>query len=125
MIHGLGKSRNGIWEQTIRVPAVLTWRGQISDRQLIKTPVTVMDVMPTVLELMNYSTNELHFDGKNLLPVLFSTSQASQHEHIFHYVEVTKPAAITAGSYKVVYTDMTGKNLACCCCCLKLDSTYS
>ena len=69
-----------------------------------------MDIMPTVLELLNHSADALQSDGKSLLPVLFNTSVESQHEYIFHYVEVTKPSAITAGSYKVVYTDIKGNN---------------
>ena len=80
------------------------------ERQLIKTPVTVMDVMPTVLELLNHSADALQSDGKSLLPVLLKTSTESQHKYIFHYQEVTKPAAITSGPYKVVYTDMKGSN---------------
>ena len=66
--------------------------------------------MPTVLELLNHSADALQSDGKSLLPVLFNTSAESQHEYIFHYVEVTKPSAITTGSYKVVYTDIKGNN---------------
>lgn len=103
-----GKSHNSIWEQTVRVSAVLYWKGQIRDRKLITTPVTVMDVMPTILELLNDRANVIPTDGKSLLPVLFNESQQSQHEFIFHYVEITKPAAVTSGPYKVVYTDTQG-----------------
>ncbi|CAH3016160.1 unnamed protein product [Porites evermanni] len=104
-----GMDRNDVWEQTICVPTVITWPGHITPNQVIKTPVTVMDIMPTVLELLNHSADALQSDGKSLLPVLFNTSAAgSQHEYIFHYVEVTKPSAITTGSYKVVYTDIKG-----------------
>ena len=109
LLHDLGESKNSIWEQTIRVPAVLKWTGQIMDRRLIENPVTIMDIMPTVLELLNYSANALQCDGKSLLPVLFNTSQESQHGHIFHYVEVTKPAAVTTGAYKVIFADVKGK----------------
>ncbi|XP_068683398.1 arylsulfatase L-like [Montipora foliosa] len=99
------KRQGSIWEQTICVPTVLNWKGRIKDRWLISTPVTVMDVMPSVLELVNVSSAAVHTDGKSLLPVLLNTSQESQHEYIFHYVEVTKPAAVTTGPYKLIYTD--------------------
>ena len=92
------------------MPAVITWPGHITPNQIIKTPVTIMDIMPTVLELLNHSADALQSDGKSLLPVLFNTSAESQHEYIFHYVEVTKPSAITRGSYKVVYTDIKGND---------------
>lgn len=68
-----------------------------------------MDVMPTVLELLNHSADAFYTDGKSLLPVLFNSSQESQHKYIFHYIEVTKPAAVTSGPYKAVYTDNKGK----------------
>ncbi|XP_078350897.1 arylsulfatase L-like [Oculina patagonica] len=105
-MHLGGSSKNGIWERTIRVPAVMRWKGELTEKQIIRAPVTVMDVMPTVLELLNHSADVLFSDGKSLLPVLFNTTQESQHKHIFHYVEVTKPAAVSSGPYKVVYTEM-------------------
>jgi len=94
------------------VPAWIRWTGQINEKQVISTPVTVMDMMSTVLELLNHSADALQSDGKSLLPVMFSTLEESQHEHIFHYVEVTKPAAITTGPYKVVYFDIKGEKFA-------------
>lgn len=106
LLNSIREKRQGsIWEQTICVPTVLNWKGHIKDRWLISTPVTVMDVMPSVLELLNVSSAAVHTDGKSLLPVLLNTSQESQHEYIFHYVEVTKPAAVTTGPYKLIYTD--------------------
>lgn len=104
----LGSSKNDIWERTIRVPAVMRWKGELTEKQIIRAPVTVMDMMPTVLELLNHSADALYSDGKSLLPLLFNTTQDSQHKHIFHYIEVTKPAAVTSGPYKVVYTEMKG-----------------
>ena len=92
------------------MPAVIRWPEHVLPSQIIKTPVTIMDIMPTVLELLNHSADALQSDGKSLLPVLFNTSTEARHEHIFHYVEVTKPAAITTGPYKVVYTDMKGNS---------------
>ena len=92
------------------MPTVIRWKGQLTERQIIRMPVTVMDVMPTVLELLNHSTGALYSDGKSLLPVLFNSSQESRHKYIFHYVEVTKPAAVTSGPYKVVYTEIKGKH---------------
>ena len=86
----------------------MRWKGELTERKIIQSPVTIMDVMPTVLELLNHSSDALYSDGKSLLPILLNTSQESQHKHIFHYVEVTKPAAITSGPYKVVYTEIKG-----------------
>ena len=105
----VGSSKNDICERIIRVPAVMRWTEELAKGQIIGTPVTVMDVMPTVLELLNHSAGALYSDGKSLLPVLFNLSQESQHKYIFHYIEVTKPAAVTSGPYKVVYTELKGK----------------
>lgn len=110
MLYSLaGSSKNDICERIIRVPAVMRWREELTEGQIIKMPVTVMDVMPTVLELLNHSAGAFYSDGKSLLPVLFNLSQESQHKYIFHYIEVTKPAAVTSGPYKVVYTEIKGK----------------
>ena len=105
----VGSSKNDVCERIIRVPAVMRWKEELSERQIIRTPVTVMDVMPTVLEILNHSAGIFYSDGKSLLPVLFDSSQKSQHKYIFHYIEVTKPAAVTSGPYKVVYTEIKGE----------------
>ena len=108
-----GSSKSDACERIIRVPAVMRWKDELTERQIIRTPVTVMDVMPTVLELLNHSNGAFYSDGKSLVPVLFNSSQESQHKYIFHYVEVTKPAAVTSGPYKVVYTEIKGKHQVC------------
>ena len=87
----------------------MRWKEELAGRHIITTPVTVMDVMPTVLELLNHSADAFYSDGKSLLPALFKMPQESEHKYIFHYIEVTKPAAITSGPYKVVYTEIKGK----------------
>ena len=110
MLVSIDGSKNYIWERTIRVPAVIRWKGVVTEGQVIRSPVTIMDVMPTVLELLNYSASALPSDGKSLLPVMFNSSEESKHKHIFHYVEVTKPAAVTSGPYKVVYTGIKGNH---------------
>lgn len=86
----------------------MRWKGKLKEKQIIKTPVTIMDVVPTVLELLNESTEAVYLDGKSLLPVLLNSSAEFQHKYIFHYLDVTKPAAITSGSYKVLYTGVNG-----------------
>ena len=86
----------------------MRWKGKLKEKQIIKTPVTIMDVVPTVLKLLNDSTLMLYLDGKSLLPVLLNSSVESQHKHIFHYMDVTKPAGVTSGPYKVVYADVKG-----------------
>ena len=108
MLLSPGTCHNDIWEGTIRAPAVIRWKRHLEGKQRVVSMVTVMDVMPTVLELLNYSTDSLELDGKSLLPLLFNTSKESVHNFVFHYLDIVKPAAVSFGPYKAIFTEIKG-----------------
>ena len=92
----LGKSEPDNWESQIKVPLYLKWPKKWKGGWTINITITLLDVMPTILELMNQSFSNETIDGKSLLPLL-SNSSDLLHKFVFHYIDVTCPSAVTYG----------------------------
>ncbi|XP_028409766.1 steryl-sulfatase-like isoform X2 [Dendronephthya gigantea] len=94
------------WERHIKVPLFIKWPKFLSYHRVLNQTVTLMDVMPTILDLANasYSSDTLH--GKSLCGVINGTTE-SLHSYIYHYLDVTRPSAITHNEYKLLYSTMS------------------
>ncbi len=66
--HGIFMKRN-FYEQTVLSPLILSWPGHIPDGKVIDTQVELVDLLPTLLELVNIP-QEKGIHGKSLLPLI-------------------------------------------------------
>lgn len=98
---------NGIWEGDIRVPTIIKWKNAIQPGRTINFTTSCMDILPTLVELTNQLTLN-NFDGKSLLKILFNTSIGPQHDLVFHYTDIFRPAAVSYGKYKLVLITQSG-----------------
>ena len=56
-----------IWEGGVRVPFALQWKGQVDPGQTVSTPVSIVDIAPTVVKAAGGTFNDS--DGFDLLNV--------------------------------------------------------
>ncbi len=68
--HGAWGHGQSVYDELLKVPLILKfpaskYRGQRSD-----TLVSLIDIMPTLLEDRGWSQNDLELDGKSLMPIL-------------------------------------------------------
>lgn len=88
-----------LFEGGIRMPAIMSWPGQIPAGQVCTAPVASMDVFPTLLTAAGGDTSVYELDGLDILPVV--TKQApSPHSDIFW--EYGNQTAIRRGPWKLV-----------------------
>lgn len=82
----LGGKSMGAMEGGIRVPTVAMWPGRIKPGTVINAPTSLMDVFPTVADIVDIPLpkNQV-IDGKNMVPMLTGKSKAPPHEFLFHY----------------------------------------
>jgi arylsulfatase A-like enzyme len=67
--------KGNLYEGGIRVPWAMSWPGVIKAGSVINTPVTTMDILPTVFEAAGESVApEWELDGNSLMP-LFGASE--------------------------------------------------
>jgi arylsulfatase A-like enzyme len=69
-----------LYEETLRVPLLVRWRGRIAAGSVIRGPVEIVDVMPTILGLAEISPGDLVLQGRDLSGVL-TTGVALDPKH--------------------------------------------
>jgi arylsulfatase A-like enzyme len=70
MDHGHMEHGVHVYEEQVRVPWVLRWPGRIPAGLSFDTPVALLDLAPTVLELLGVPAPDAGFEGRSLAPAL-------------------------------------------------------
>ena len=101
---GCGVLRGGAYshyEGGLRVPMILRWPGRIAPGSRYDKPVTLLDVLPTVLDGLGMEPPPgVRFDGKSLWPHIANPSGPGPHEAL---VWSRRPAtAVRIGNMKLI-----------------------
>lgn len=81
-----GGKGHGAMEGGIRVPSLAMWPSVIPPNRWINVPTMQMDIFPTIHAITEQQLPEnVHIDGKNILPLLQGQMETSPHEFMFHY----------------------------------------
>lgn len=98
---GLRGEKGTVWEGGIRIPALLQWKEKIPGGQTVNTPVCNMDVLPTLLSILNIpikNEQQKVIDGMDISPVIFQ--HKNPERSIFW--KYGKETAIREGKWKLV-----------------------
>lgn len=92
-----------LFEGGIRLPAIISWSGQLPEGQVRDQIVHACDWMPTIAELAGVKLPKPDIDGKNILPVIRSATALSPHE-VLHWSGARPNAqwAVRAGDWKLI-----------------------
>ena len=93
--------KSTIYEGGIRVPAIMAWDGVIKADSIVKEPLHITDIYPTLLTLIGSQHTQIKpVDGKNAWPTI-TQGKASPHEYIL--LDSTPfRGAIRMGDWKLV-----------------------
>lgn len=106
-----GDLRSGkgyLWEGGIRIPFIARWPGSFPQGAVERTPVSSVDLYPTILRLAGAADMPAHsFDGADLSPLLTRSGSLGRDALYWHYPHYSnsgsKPAgAIRKGRWKLV-----------------------
>lgn len=78
---------HGLYEPTLIVPLILRYPGKVPAGLRISGYNQHKDLVPTLLELAGIETEELHFDGASLLPMV--RGEVASHASEFYITECT------------------------------------
>lgn len=96
--------RNGkatSWEGGHRVPAIMSLPGEIPENSSNDAMATVMDLYPTIANLVSADMPEdRKIDGKDIWPLLTGESDETPHEVYFYY-RLKKLQAVRMGDWKL------------------------
>jgi arylsulfatase A len=92
-----------LFEGGIRLPAIISWPGQLPEGQVRDQVVHACDWMPTIAELASVKLISSQIDGKNILPVIRSARAPSPHE-VLHWSggSATAQWAVREGDWKLI-----------------------
>jgi len=95
-------SKAQLWEGGIRVPFFVQWPGRIAAGGVSDTPVSSLDLLPTLLAASSHhAPRDESLDGVNLLPWLEGKGEPPLREHLFWKFGANQ-FAIRGGDMKLV-----------------------
>ena len=99
------RGRKGMnWDGGIRVPGIFSWPGTIPVGVVSDEPAGLVDVLPTVCDLLELEKPEVHHDGSSLAPLLKGDADAfSRHQPLFWHLQKSRPiVAMRDGDWSLV-----------------------
>ena len=95
-----------VYEGGIRVPGILHWKNKIEPEQTISEPAGLVDLMPTICEVIGIShPRESTLDGMSLLPLAFNQSFVRSKPLSWFFYRTTPEMAMRIGKYAVLGKD--------------------
>jgi arylsulfatase A-like enzyme len=96
------------YEQAVRIPMIMRWPGHIERGRRVVELVEMVDVMPTVLHLMNLPVPP-DLQGVDLVPLLERKPGARGHDVVFSEYLENEEAMVRSARYKLIVC--TGRRL--------------
>jgi len=72
-----------LYEETLRVPLVIRWSERVPAGSVIRGPVEIVDVMPTILGLAGVAPGHLVLQGRNLTDALVKGAPLDPEHRVF------------------------------------------
>ncbi len=84
--HPLRSGKGSYYEGGIRVPFFIIWEGKIDKSKVDKTPISHLDIYPTLLEIADIGApGDLILDGKSLHPILLKKEVLETRPLFWHF----------------------------------------
>ena len=111
----------GSTEGSFRVPGIIRWPGHIGAGSVLREPVSLMDVLPTLADLMHVPLSDVIssdqvLDGASLIPLLTGQETLTPHQFLFHYCQDSVHAVRyrpRTGVYMSMWVEQMGETIKC------------
>lgn len=80
----LRAGKGSYYEGGIRVPCIIKWPSKIKDPRKTDTPITGMDIFPTLMDVVK-DKNDYGLDGVSLLPLLIESKTIEERSLFWHF----------------------------------------
>jgi arylsulfatase A-like enzyme len=88
--HGQGLYQHGhpshgrqLYEEVVHIPWIMVWPARIPAGRVIKPPVSLLDVMPTIFEYLGVSLNHDEIHGRSLVSLVDGESEPDFEYRIY------------------------------------------
>jgi arylsulfatase A-like enzyme len=113
--NGLGHGHT-LFDELLRVPIIISWPGKLPSGQVVSRQVRLLDVVPTILDLVRVTT-DAHLEGASLRPLLTGKGNPKAPETSLLPADIAFSGALLYGGerksvrahpWKLVYEVATG-----------------
>ncbi len=103
--NGLNGFKGTMWEAGIRVPYIVSWRGELPEGLVYEKPVSTLDIYPTLCSAARVAPSHTTIlDGVDLMPYFTGGYEnAEPHEALYWYAN--RMGAIRQGEWKLMIED--------------------
>jgi arylsulfatase A-like enzyme len=116
MDHGWPTHGPTLYEEELRVPLVVSWKGVVSAGRVLSAPVALLDVVPTVVDLLGLDRRRLVTQGVSLAERITATGDGEPgrpvHAQRRHYETRRMQLRVAPGSPEQAVIEMDGDMLA-------------
>jgi arylsulfatase A-like enzyme len=81
----LRAGKGSYYEGGIRVPFLFVWEGKIQAGTTSDSPITNLDIFPTILNLLNLEDELTGLDGQSILPLLEEKNELASRPLYWHF----------------------------------------
>ncbi len=97
----LREGKGTVFEGGVRVPFIARWPDTIPDGLEVSTPAMIIDVLPTLAELIGADLPEHPIDGRSIWTLMTGESTTSPHEAYYFYYHESELHAMRSGKWKL------------------------
>lgn len=95
-----------VYEGGIRVPGILHWKGEIKGGQTISEPASLVDIMPTISELIETNHPKVEvLDGTSLIPIIQQRPFNRTKPLSWFFYRTSPEIAMRIGDYTILGRD--------------------
>ena len=101
---GLNGYKGTMWEAGIRVPYIISWKGELPEGETYSHPVSTLDIYPTLCSATHIKIPEnKKLDGTDLMPYLMGGNYNAPHKFLFWYAN--RMGAVRMDNWKMLIED--------------------
>jgi arylsulfatase A-like enzyme len=89
------------FEGGVRVPTIAFWKGKIPELSVCNEVAGLVDILPTIAQIVGFPLPKNEIDGKSILPLLSGEENAKSPRKFHYYFQINELQAIRQGKWKL------------------------
>lgn len=98
--NGLREGKATTFEGGVRVPFIIRWPGKIAKGSVTNASAALIDILPTLAEVVGANPGVYKIDGVSLLPLITGKSSVNKRD-VHYYYQINELQAIRKGKWKL------------------------
>ncbi|MBA3064093.1 sulfatase-like hydrolase/transferase, partial [Candidatus Woesearchaeota archaeon] len=92
-----------LYDELLKVPLIMVGEF-LPKNKIIKTQVELIDIFPTIMDILRIGYNKRGIDGVSLLPIIYSKNKNDKYWESYAFSEFEDKKSIRSPEWKLIYT---------------------